>query len=187
MRRSRLAVVLMLALAPLTGCGYNAIQTYDEQINAAQGQIETQLKRRADLVPNLVETVKGFARQESEVLTNVTRARAGLVGALERPGGADPQELAQADAQLTRSINLVVEAYPELRSNENFLRLQDELVGTENRLATARSDYNTSVQQYNGYIRRFPQALTARVTGAKPRPYFQVANAAEREAPQVKF
>ena len=187
MRRSWLALALLLAAAPLSGCGYNTIQTYDEQINAAQGQIETQLKRRADLVPNLVETVKGFAAQESEVLTNVTRARAGLVGALERPGGADAGELAAADAQLTRSINLVVEAYPELRSNENFLRLQDELTGTENRIATARSDYNESVRQYNAYIRRFPQTITARVTGAKARPYFQVADASEREAPKVKF
>ena len=187
MRRRWLPVVLLLATAPLGGCGYNTIQTYDEQINLAQGQIETQLKRRADLVPNLVETVKGFAKQESDVLTNVTRARAGLVGALERPGGADAAELAQADAQLTRAINVVVEAYPELRSNENFLRLQDELTGTENRLATARNDYNQSVGQYNAYIRRFPQTITARVTGAKARPYFQVTDAAEREAPQVKF
>ena len=187
MRRRTLTLALLLAAAPMTGCGYNTIQTYDERINQAQGQIETQLKRRADLVPNLVETVRGFADQESEVLTNVTRARAGLEGALNRPGGADAAELARADQQLTRSINLVVEAYPQLRSNENFLRLQDELVGTENRIATARSDYNTAVGEYNAYIRRFPQTVTARVTGAEARPYFRVDEAAEREAPQVKF
>lgn len=187
MRRSGLALVLVLALAPITGCGYNTIQTYEEQVDAAKGQIEVTLKRRADLVPNLVETVKGFAKQESEVLTNVTRARAGLVGALERPGGTDPAELAQADAQLTRAINVVVEAYPELRSNENFLRLQDELVGTENRIATSRTDYNQAVRQYNTYIRRFPQNLTAKVTGASARTYFEVTDAAEREAPTVKF
>lgn len=184
MRRKLLALLLPLTLA---GCGYNTIQTYEERVNSAQGQIETTLQRRADLVPNLVETVKGFAKQESEVLTNVTRARAGLVGALQRPGGTDPQELAQADAQLTRAINVVVEAYPELRSNENFLRLQDELVGTENRVAVARQDYNGAVEQYNAYIRRFPQNLTAKVTGAKPHEYFQVTDAANREAPQVKF
>ena len=186
MRRSWLPVVLLLAVAPLGGCGYNTIQTYDEQINVAQAQIETQLKRRADLVPNLVETVKGFAKQESEVLTNVTRARAGLVGALDRPGGADAAELAQADAQLTRAINVVVEAYPELRSNENFLRLQDELTGTENRIAVSRTDYNTAVNQYNAYIRTLPQKLTAMVTGAKPREYFNAPQGSEAP-PQVDF
>ena len=184
MRRKLLALLLPLTLA---GCGYNTIQSYEEQVNAAKGQIEAQLQRRADLVPNLVETVKGFANQESEVLTNVTRARSGLVGALQRPGGSDPQELAQADAQLSRAINVVVEAYPELRSNENFLRLQDELVGTENRISVARQDYNSSVQTYNAYIRRFPQNITAKFTGAKARDYFQVTDAANRAPPSVKF
>ncbi len=186
MRRKLLLPLLLLPLT-LAGCGYNTIQTYEERVNSAQGQIETTLQRRADLVPNLVETVKGFAKQESEVLTNVTRARAGLVGALQKPGGTNPQELAEANAALTRSINLVVEAYPELRSNENFLRLQDELVGTENRVAVARQDYNSTVETYNAYIRRFPQNLTAKVTGAKPHEYFQVTDAANREVPQVKF
>ncbi len=186
MRRKLLLPLLLLPLT-LAGCGYNTIQTYEERVNSAQGQIETTLQRRADLVPNLVETVKGFAKQESEVLTNVTRARAGLVGALQKPGGTNPQELAEANAALTRSINLVVEAYPELRSNENFLRLQDELVGTENRVAVARQDYNSAVESYNAYIRRFPQNLTAKVIGAKPHEYFQVTDAANREVPQVKF
>lgn len=184
MRRKLLVLLLPLTLA---GCGYNTIQTYEERVNSAQGQIETTLQRRADLVPNLVETVKGFAKQESEVLTNVTRARAGLVGALQKPGGTSPAELAEANAQLTRAINVVVEAYPELRSNENFLRLQDELVGTENRVAVARQDYNGAVEQYNAYIRRFPQNITAKVTGAKAHEYFQVTDAANREVPQVKF
>ena len=184
MRRKLLVLLLPLTLA---GCGYNTIQTYEERVNSAQGQIETTLQRRADLVPNLVETVKGFAKQESEVLTNVTRARAGLVGALQKPGGTSPAELAEANAQLTRAINVVVEAYPELRSNENFLRLQDELVGTENRVAVARQDYNSAVEQYNAYIRRFPQNITAKVTGAGPHEYFQVTDAANREVPQVKF
>lgn len=184
MRRRVLALLVPLMLA---GCGYNTIQSYDEQINAAQGQIEVALQRRADLIPNLVETVKGFAAQESEVLTNVTRARAGLQEALQRPGGTDVQELANANAALSRSISVVVEAYPELRSNENFLRLQDELVGTENRVGTARQDYNDAVRAYNEYIRRFPQTITARVTGAKQRPYFEVTDPASREVPKVKF
>jgi len=188
MRRKLLIPLLPAFIAvSMSGCGYNTIQSYEERVNSAQGQIETTLQRRADLVPNLVETVKGFAQQESQVLTDVAQARSGLVGALQKSGGADPQELAQADAQLTRAINIVVEAYPELRSNENFLRLQDELVGTENRVAVARQDYNSAVEQYNAYIRRFPQNLTAKFTGATPHEYFQVTDAANREAPQVKF
>ena len=191
MRRRWLALVLPFALLGASGCGYNTIQTYEERVDAAQGQIEVSLQRRADLVPNLVETVKGFAKQENEVLTNVTRARAGLVDALNRPGGTSPEELAQANAQLSTALgglnSFVVEAYPELRSNENFLRLQDELVGTENRVATARTDYNQAVEQYNAYIKRFPQNLTAKVTGANEREYFRVTDEANREVPQVKF
>lgn len=188
-----LARLLPLAVAIpllLTGCGYNTIQSYDETAAKAKQDIEVQLQRRADLIGNLVETVKGFAAQESSVLVAVTQARAGLTGALSKPGGADPTELANANEQLTaaaRSINIVAEAYPQLKSNENFLRLQDELTGTENRVAVARSDYNGAVKSYNEYIRKFPQTLTAKVTGAKPRPYFEVTNAAAREAPKVDF
>lgn len=176
-------------VASLTGCGYNTIQTYDEQAAAAQRNIEVQLQRRADLVPNLVSTVKGFAAQESEVLTQVTEARAGLAGALNRTGGVDMRELAAQNANLTSALgrlNVVVEAYPELRSNENFLRLQDELSGTENRIAVSRTDYNGAVERYNAYIRQFPQLITAKVFGSKPREYFE-ADAASREAPTVDF
>ena len=143
-------VLSLLALPIVLGaCGYNQIQTYDEQAASAQRNIEVQLQRRADLIPNLVETVKGFAAQESEVLTQVTEARAGLTGALSRTGGADMAELATANAGLTSALgrlNVVVEAYPELKSNENFLRLQDELTGTENRVAVSRTDYNAAVE-----------------------------------------
>ncbi len=181
---------LLLASALLTGCGYNTIQSYDERAEQAKGNIEAQLQRRADLIPNLVETVKGFAAQESEVLTQVTQARAGLVGALQKPGGADMGELAEANAALTSAlgrINVVVEAYPQLKSDQNFLRLQDELTGTENRIAVARTDYNEAVRGYNEYIRKFPQVITAKVIGAKPRSYFEVTNAGAREAPKVTF
>jgi LemA protein len=182
---------LIAATVLLTGCGYNQIQTMDEQAASAKQQIEVQLQRRADLIPNLVNTVKGFAQQESDVLTAVTQARSGLVGALAKPGGADPRELADANATLTTSLgrlnSLVIESYPQLRSNENFLKLQDELTGTENRIAVSRQDYNSAVQGYNGYIRQFPQVVTAKVTGAKPREYFEVTNAAAREAPTVDF
>jgi LemA protein len=187
-RLSRVALLLALPLA-LGACGYNQIQTYDEQAASAQRNIEVQLQRRADLIPNLVETVKGFAAQESEVLTQVTEARAGLSGALARTGGADMGELAAANAGLTSALgrlNVVVEAYPELKSNENFLRLQDELTGTENRVAVSRTDYNAAVERYNAYIRRFPAVLTAKVTGAKAREYFE-ADASAREAPKVDF
>jgi len=190
-RARRLRGVLALLALPLalSACGYNQIQSLDEKAASSQRNIEVQLQRRADLIPNLVETVKGFAAQESEVLTQVTQARAGLAGALSRTGGADMSELAAANAGVTSALgrlNVVVEAYPELRSNENFLRLQDELTGTENRVAVSRTDYNGAVETYNAYIRRFPAVMTAKVTGAKPREYFE-ADAAAQTAPKVDF
>ena len=184
MTRRWLALLLPLALS---GCGYNKIQTLDEQANAAQGQIEVQLQRRADLIPNLVETVKGFAKQELDVLTNVTRARAGLVDAIQK---GDPEQMANANDALTAQLAIVnrsvVEAYPELKSNEQFLRLQDELTGTENRIAVSRQDYNEAVNRYNAYIRKFPANITARVTGAGARKYFTASSGAQT-APTVDF
>ncbi|MBK6486348.1 MAG: LemA family protein [Gemmatimonadetes bacterium] len=176
-----------LALLPLVlvGCGYNTIQSYDEKANAAKQDIEVQLQRRADLVPNLVEVVRGQAKQELEVFTNVARARSGLVDALQK---RDPREMAEANEQLTtamRGLMVQVEAYPQIKSDQAFLRLQDELTGTENRIAVSRTDLNGAVEQYNTYIRRFPQVLTAKVTGAKPKEYFEVSNAAAREAPKI--
>ncbi len=188
-RRRTAPLWLALPLA-LGACGYNSIQTYDEQAQQAKQNIDAQLQRRADLIPNLVNTVKGFAAQEERVLTEVTQARAGLVGALQRPGGSDPTELANANQNLTGALgrmNVVIEAYPQLKSNENFLKLQDELTGTENRIAVSRTDYNGAVRQYNEYIRKFPQVLTAKATGAKPRTYFEVTDAASRAAPTVNF
>jgi LemA protein len=171
----------------LTGCGYNTIQTLDEQANAAKQQIEVQLQRRADLIGNLVETVKGLAQQELSVFTQVAQARAGLLGALQK---GDPAEMANANENLTgamRGLFVAVEAYPQLKSDQAFLKLQDELAGTENRIAVSRNDYNAAVQQYNTYIRRFPTVITAKVIGAKPREYFEVTNPANREAPKVDF
>lgn len=188
-RRRALIVAITMPLA-FGACGYNTIQSYDEQAAQAKQNIDAQLQRRADLIPNLVNTVKGFAAQEEKVLTEVTQARAGLVGALQKPGGSDPAELANANAQLTGALGrltVAIEAYPELKSNENFLRLQDELTGTENRIAVSRTDYNNAVRQYNEYIRKFPQVLTAKATGAKPRTYFEVTDAAARAAPTVDF
>jgi LemA protein len=184
MRRRTLLALVPLAL---TGCGYNTIQTYDESANNAKQQIEVQLQRRADLIPNLVAVVKGQAKQELDVFTQVTQARAGLLGALQR---GDPREMADANEQVTTSLRglmVSVEAYPQLKSDQAFLRLQDELTGTENRVAVARTDYNGAVQTYNAYIRRFPAVVTAKIIGAKPREYFEVTNAAARDVPKVDF
>jgi LemA protein len=192
LRQSRRRAMLFALALPFAfgACGYNSIQSYDEQAAQAKQNIDAQLQRRADLIPNLVNTVKGFAAQEERVLTEVTQARAGLVGALQKSGGSDPVELANANQQLTGALGrltVAIEAYPELKSNENFLRLQDELTGTENRIAVSRTDYNTAVRQYNEYIRKFPQVLTAKATGATARAYFEVTDSAARSAPTVDF
>src|SRR5882672_9162245 len=174
---------LILALG---GCGYNQIQQKDEQASQAKQQISVQLQRRADLVPNLVNTVKGYAQHEEAVFTQVAQARAGLAGAVQ---SGDPQQMATANAQLTGALGRLIaiaEAYPQLKADQGFLRLQDELAGTENRIATSRNDYNEAVKEYNAYIRQFPQTLTAKVTGAKPRTYYEAAAGAET-APTVDF
>jgi LemA protein len=179
--------LIVAVLAVMTaGCGYNRIQSLDERAQQFQGQIEVQLQRRADLIGNLVETVKGYAAHEQQVFTQVANARAGLVNAVR---SGDSEQMANANAQLTGALGrlfAVVEAYPNLKADQNFRMLQDELTGTENRIATARGDYNTSVNDYNAYIRQFPQVITAKVTGAKPRKYFTAAPGTT-EAPKVDF
>ena len=185
MNRPRFALTLPLLL--LAGCGYNTIQTLDEQANAAQGQIEVQLQRRADLIPSLVNTVKGLANQELAVFGEVARARSGVMGAV---AAKDPEQMANAEATMNSALGRLIavsEAYPQLKSDQGFLKLQDELAGTENRIGVSRTDYNTAVQAYNATIRRFPTVLTAKMTGAKERKYFTVTNPASREAPTVDF
>ena len=178
---------LVVALAALTtGCGYNTIQTLDERAQGFQGQIEVQMQRRADLIPNLVQTVKGYASHEEQVLTSVAQARAGLVSAIQ---SKDAEQMATANAQVTSALGrlfAVVEAYPNLKADKAFLALQDELVGTENRVAVARGDYNGAVNEYNAYIRKFPQVLTAKVISSKPRKYFTAAPGTT-EPPKVDF
>ena len=181
---------MMLAIAPLLlgvgGCGYNQIQQLDETAAQAKQQISVQLQRRADLVPNLVNTVKGYAQHEEAVFTQVATARAGLAGAIQT---GDPQQMATANGALTGALGRLIaisEAYPQLKADQGFLRLQDELTGTENRIATSRNDYNDAVKAYNAYIRTFPQAITAKVTGAKPRTYFEAAAGTEAP-PTVDF
>lgn len=176
-------VGVIMAAVLATGCGYNTIQTYDEQASSAQGQIETQLQRRADLIPNLVSTVKGYAQHEEQIFTAVADARSRLLGAKQ---SGDPEAMANANAQMTGALGRLLaisENYPQLKADQNFRQLQDELTGTENRIAVARTDYNDAVRQYNTYIRQFPTALTAKVTGAKPRKYFEVTDPAMRSGP----
>lgn len=187
---------VLVALTVLgTGCGYNQIQTLDERAEQMESNIDTELQRRNDLIPNLVATVEEVARFEQETQVAVAQARSGLTAAQQQMGqalqsDADAQALAQANAELERNlrnfINISVEAYPTLRANENFIRLQDELTETENRISVSRRDFNEAVTTYNTYIRRFPQALTAKVTGAKQREQFEAAPGAEA-APRVEF
>jgi LemA protein len=182
--RSGFVVAALLA----AGCGYNTIQTKDEAVNAAEAQIKTQLQRRADLIPNLVETVKGFASQETTVFIRVAEARGQLAGAVQ---SGDLQQMAAANQALNQPLGrllALVENYPELKSNQNFLQLQDQLEGTENRISVARQDYNRSVEDFNAYIRRFPYNLTAKIVGrGKPREYFELTGPEAAEVPKVKF
>ena len=181
------ALAVASATVMLVGCGYNTIQNLDEQANQNQHNIEVQLQRRSDLIGNLVETVRGQAKQELDVFKGVAAARSGLADAIATK---DPQKEADANLQLSSQVTIlnrsVAEAYPQLKSDQAFLRLQDELTGTENRIAVARSDYNQSVETYNAYIRQFPQVLTARAIGSKPHTYFN-ATAQAQEAPKVNF
>jgi LemA protein len=184
MKRRWLAVALV---AVTSGCGYNRIQSYDEQASAAQGQIEVQLQRRADLIPNLVNTVKGYAQHEQAVFDDVAKANAGLIGSIQTH---DPEQMANANLALQAPLGrllAIAQAYPVLKADQSFLRLQDELTGTENRIAVSRNDYNEAVKGYNAFIRQFPQVLTAKVIGSKPRKYYEVADAAARAAPTVDF
>jgi LemA protein len=188
MKRSSMVPVSLVALASLiTGCGYNRIQTMDEKVNQAQGQIQAQLQRRADLVPNLVNTVKGITRQEDTVFISIANARAKLNGAVQ---SGNVPEMAAANEALNQGLGRLLaisENYPQLRSSENFTQLQDQLEGSENRISVARQDYNAAVGEYNAYIRRFPYNLTAKTFGmGKPREYFEAEKGAA-EAPKVQF
>jgi LemA protein len=190
----RLAIFACLGLL-LAGCGFNQIQELDERAEMTRANIDAELVRRNDLIPNLVATVDEVARFEQETQTRVAEARSGLASAREQmasalQGDADADRLSAADAEVARNlrmfINVSVEAYPTLRANENFIRLQDELTETENRISVARRDYNEAVARYNSFIRSFPQAITARLTGAGRREPF-IAPADAQEAPRVDF
>lgn len=193
-RRSfALLLVGLLGLA-LAGCGYNNVPTLEEKAKAAWGEVQNQYQRRADLIPNLVETVKGYAQQEREVLTQVIEARAKAtqvkVDASTITDPAKFKEYQDAQNQLSGALGrlmVTVERYPDLKSNQNFLALQSQLEGTENRVTVARRDYIQAVQAFNTEIRTFPGVIWARLFwGAKPMESFAATTGAERP-PAVKF
>lgn len=193
MRKALIIVGVLLGLLLLVGIGLaggyverrNTMVQQKEAIRAAWAQVDTVIQRRADLVPNLVETVKGFAAQEKAVFSNIAEARAALGGA------RTPADRIAANDMLSGALSrllVVVENYPELRSNQNFIRLQDELAGTENRIAVERRKYNQTVQQYNTYIQLFPNNLVAGLSGfAREDAYFRTTEEARQAPPVVSF
>lgn len=176
----------------LSGCGYNAIQQKDEAVKAGWSEVLNQYKRRADLIPNLVKTVQGYAQQERQVLTEVTNARA-RVGQIQvnADDAASLRQFQQAQGELSSALQrllVVTENYPNLKSDQSFRDLQAQLEGTENRIAVARGRYIQTVQDYNTFIRSFPQNLTAKLFGYPQKPNFTVENEAQiQQAPEVDF
>ena len=186
---------VVVSLFSLSGCGYNTMQTQDEAANAAWSEVLNQYQRRADLIPNLVNTVKGYPTHEEKVLTEVTEARS-KVGSIQMTAedAANPEKLKQygeAQGELSSALSrllVVTENYPQLKADQNFRDLQAQLEGTENRVTLARNNYIKAVQTYNTTLRQFPQNLTAKVFGMQARPQFTVENEkAVSTAPKVQF
>jgi LemA protein len=192
--RTRLLAILAPIVVLLSACGINSIPTAEENAKAKWADVQSQYQRRADLIPNLVSTVQGYANQEREVLTQVTEARANATRVTVSPEQlSDPEAMRRFTEAQGRLSNAIIplqrlqEAYPELRSNENFMALQSQLEGTENRIAVARRDYNAAVQQYNTEIRTFPSVIGARIIyGSQPLVPFQAEEGAQT-APRVSF
>jgi LemA protein len=175
--------VPILAITLLAGCGYNRIVGEEQQVEAAWGQVENQLQRRADLVPNLVSTVKGYATHEKGVFDDIANARAAMLGASSR---ADKIQSANQFEGAISKIMSISEAYPNLKADANFQRLMDELAGSENRLAVERKRYNDAVQVYNSDIRGIPGAWMAKIGGFQPKEYFKAESGA-KSVPKVSF
>jgi LemA protein len=190
----RFGLFAPLAALSLAGCGLNSVPTAEENVNAKWGNLQSEYQRRSDLVPNLVETVKGYAQQESSVLIAVTQARADAgrvqLSAEDLDDPAKVREYNDAQNRLTQAIiplQRLQEAYPDLKSNQNFLTLQSQIEGTENSILVSRRDYNEAVQRYNTTIRTFPDAIGAKIFyGAKPKVPFEAASGAQ-DAPKVDF
>jgi len=188
-------IFVAAAAMTLSACGINSVPTQEEAVKAKWADVENQYQRRADLIPNLVETVKGFAQQEKDVLTSVTEARAKATSVNIDASGVDLTDASkiaqfqQAQDGISKALSgmqVISERYPELKSNENYLQLQNQLEGTENRIAVARRDYNQAVQQYNTTIRTFPDAIGAKVIhGAEPMVPFKATAANADEAPKI--
>lgn len=178
-----IAIVALIIIFMMLGSSYNGFVNAEEDVDKAYSQIENQLQRRLDLIPNLVNTVKGYAAHEKEVIQSISDARARLAGA------RTPEEEATANTELSNALSrllVVVENYPNLKADKQFTQLMDELAGTENRISVARQDYNEQVGSYNKRIKRFPGAIVANVTGFDEKEYFRADPAAE-EAPEVDF
>jgi LemA protein len=187
--KAGLAILIVVILGVLVIGGSmvsarNSLVTEKNEVEQRWAQVDNDMKRRADLIPNLVETVKGFAKQEQTVIGEVTAARAALAGAPTRQAEIKAND--QLGAALGRLL-VIQENYPQLKSNENFLRLQDELSGTENRIAVSRRDYNLAVQRYNTDIDLFPKNIAASIFGLKKEQAYFQATPEERKTPQVKF
>ena len=187
MKNKGIIIAIIVALVVILGIALisanNNLVSMEAEVDAALANIDTYLQRRADLIPNLVNTVKGYAAHEQEAIDSVTKARANLAGA------STVEEKAAADSALTTALNnllVVVENYPDLKASANFTQLADELAGTENRIATARRDYNDAVQSYNTAIRKFPKSLLAGLFGFEQKDYFQASDNAQN-VPNVEF
>lgn len=184
MKKTWLIVIGIIVIISIWfGTSYNGLVAQDEQVNSQWAQVQTQLQRRSDLIPNLVNTVKGYATHEEKVIQDVADARAKL-------GGAQTvEDTAKANSELSSALSrllVVVENYPNLKADQNFRALQDELAGTENRIAVARRDYNNSVQVYNQKVRTLPTSIIAGMTGFSAKPYFEADDNA-KAAPKVSF
>ena len=178
-------VLIVIAISMFVGV-YNRLQIMDENVTAQWAQVENQLKRRNDLIPNLVNTVKGYAAHENEIFTNIADARATLSGAMNTNNVKAVQESNNELNSALGRLLAVVENYPNLKADKSFIGLQDELAGTENRIAVARKDYNDSVRGLNATIRRFPTNIVANISGIKARDYFEITEA-EKAVPEVQF
>lgn len=174
---------VVVVVVGLFGSSYNSMVQTSEDVESKYADISVQLKRRTDLIPNLVNTVKGYMEHEQSVIDSITDARANLISA------KTVEEQATANNELTSALNalaVVVENYPELQSNTNFIQLQDELAGTENRIAVARKDYNSAVQTYNKMVKSFPKNLIAGMFGFEEKEYFEISES-DKEVPNVSF
>lgn len=187
MKKKGIIIAVVVGLVVLLGVGLisgnNELVSMEAEVDAALANVDTYLQRRADLIPNLVNTVKGYTAHEQEVIDSVTAARASLAGA------STVEEKSAADSALTTALNnllVVVENYPDLKASANFIQLMDELSGTENRIATARGDYNSAVQSYNTAIRKFPKSLIAGLFGFEKKAYFQASDGTQN-VPNVTF